>query len=162
MKGYPGRFLPGLVTVFVLLTATGLLLVPTALEFRFGWDVAWRLPGDRRTWVAGLHTALAFAMCGFAGALWSIHVRVGWRSRRHLASGLAITGLLLATAITSLALLYAGDETWLSSASAAHTLVGVASVAGGAVHWGVTIVERARRRLVSQQTQAGRRSAEPV
>ena len=146
MKGYPRRFLPNLVACFALLATTGLLLVPTTLEFRFGWDVAWRIPGDQRLWVAALHTALALLMCAFAGALWSIHMRVGWRGRRHLRSGLATIGLLIAAGLTALGVLYAGDESWLAAASASHTVIGAVSVLCGAAHWGVALVERARRR----------------
>jgi len=148
MKGYPRRFLPSLATCFALLATTGLLLLPTALEFRFGWDVAWRLPGAQRLWVAALHSALALLMCGFAGALWSLHVRVGWRSRRHLRTGLTTIGLLLAAGLSALGVLCAGNEGWLMAASAAHTGLGVASVVCGALHWGVAIVERARFRVL--------------
>lgn len=145
MKGYPRRFLPGLVAVFATLAVSGLLLVPTMLDLRFGWDVVWRLPGGHRLWVAALHSAAALALCGFAGALWSVHMRVGWRSRRHLISGLATAGLLGGTALTAVGVLYLGNEAWLLSASAVHTLLGLAAVAGAAAHWAVAVVERARR-----------------
>jgi cation transport ATPase len=146
VKGYPRRFLPSLIGLVVALTVSGALLVPTALELRFGWDVAWRLPGQQRLWVAGLHTAAALLICAFIGALWSIHVRVGWRSRRHLRSGLATIGLLGGAALTTLGVFYVGDESWLVSASAAHILLGTGSTILVAVHWGVSILERARRR----------------
>ena len=159
MKGYPRRFLPSLVATFAALAVSGLLLVPTALDVRFGLDVAWRLPGEHRLWVAGLHSAMALLICGFAGALWSVHMRVGWRSRRHLPSGLATVGLLAGTVLTALGVLYFGDEAWLVSASAGHTLLGVVSVICGAVHWTVAGFERARRARRSYRRPRGEPSA---
>lgn len=150
MKGYPRRFLPGLVTTFVVLAISGFLLLPTALEFRLGFDVAWRLPGDQRLWVAGLHSALGLAMCAFAGALWSLHMRVGWRSRRHVVSGICTVAVLTGAALTGIGLLYLGNKTWLTSASVAHTVVGTVSVAAAGLHWMATLSERSRRRIGAQ------------
>lgn len=146
MKSYPRRFLPALLATFGALAASGLLLVPTMLELRFGWDVVWRLAGEQRLWIATLHSALALLMCCFAGALWSIHMRVGWRSRRHLVSGFATTGLLAATALTALGVLYCGDEFSLLTSSALHTVLGLTAVIIGVAHWTIAIVERAGRR----------------
>lgn len=146
MKGYPRRFLPGLVAAFGVLAASGLLLVPGMLDLRFGFDVAWRLSGSQRVWIALLHSALALTMCGFAGALWSMHMRVGWRSRRHVVSGIATTCLLAATALTSLGVLYFGNELSLMTASASHTVFGLATVIWGGAHWAIAIIERAGRR----------------
>jgi hypothetical protein len=145
VKGYPRRFLPTLVATFVVVGISGLLLVPTMLDFRLGWDVPWRLPGAHRLWVAAIHSTFALLICGFAGALWSVHIRVGWRSRRHLITGLATAGFLAATSITALGVLYFGNERWLTLSSAGHTLLGAASLVGGGSHWIVAIAERARR-----------------
>jgi hypothetical protein len=157
VKGYPRRFLPALIATFIVLAVSGLLLVPTLLDVRFGWDVVWRLSGSQRLWVAGLHSAMALAICGFAGALWSVHMRVGWRSRRHLHSGLWTLGLLVGTALTALGILYFGDERWSLSASAVHTVLGIVSVIGGGVHWAVAIMERARRHAPNVITSRRRR-----
>lgn len=146
MKGYPRGFLTALIVTFLGLAVTGLLLIPTALDFRFGWDVPWRLPGARRLQVEVLHSAAAFAICGFAGALWSVHMRAHWRGRRHLRSGLWTAGVLGVAAVTALGVLYAGDERWLVSASAAHIVLGALSIAGLGVHWSIARLERARQR----------------
>jgi hypothetical protein len=145
MKGYPRGFLSSLVVTFVALAASGVLLVPTALELRFGWDVPWRPAGDQRLWLAALHSSAALAACGFAGALWSVHMRSGWRSKRHLPSGSTTAALLAGTVITSLGVLYLGSEFWLNAASAGHILFGAAWLAMGAMHWTAAIVERSRR-----------------
>lgn len=152
MKGYPRRFLPGLVSVLVLLAVSGFLLVPTALDLRFGWGVPWRLPGSQRVWMAALHSGTAFLMCGFAGALWSVHMRVGWRSRRHLLSGLSTTAMLAGAALTALGVFYFGDETWLLTSSAGHILLGASGTLCGGVHWLVAVMERARRRAPVRRT----------
>lgn len=146
MKGYSHNFFGGLTTTFAVLAISGFLLIPTALDLRFGWDVYWRLPGQQRLWVAALHSGAALLMCAFAGALLSIHMRVGWRSGRHLRTGLSTTGSLGIAAITALGVFYLGDEGWLVSASAGHILLGTASVVCGAAHWTVGFAERARRR----------------
>lgn len=146
MKGYPRSFLPALVETFAVLAVSGLLLVPTVLDLRFGFGVVWRLTGGQRLWVAMLHSFAALLMCAFAGALWSLHMRAGWRNRRHVVSGLATIGVLAGTALTALGVLYFGDERWLLSASALHTLLGAGAVIAGGTHWSVSIVERVRRR----------------
>jgi len=150
MKGYPRRFVPCLVAASAVLAVSGLLLVPTMLDLRFDLDVGWRLPGEQRLWVAAAHTAAALLLCGFAGALWSIHMRAGWRGRRHLRSGIATASLLAGTALTALGILYLGNEAWLLPASAAHMLLGVFSLVGGASHWLVAVVERRRSSTAPQ------------
>lgn len=150
MKAYPRWFLPSLVASFVALALSGFLLVPTALEFRLGFDVVWRLPGEQRLWVAAAHSALSLTMCAFVGALWSVHMRVGWRSRRHLVSGLSTVTVLIGAALTAIGLLYFGNETSLLSASVLHTLIGTVSVAASGMHWAVTIIERSRKRVGAQ------------
>jgi hypothetical protein len=146
MKGYPRRFLSTLIVVFAALTVTGLLLVPTVLDLRFGFDVIWRLSGGQRSWIGGLHTGTAFFFCCLAGAVWSIHMRVGWRSSRHVLSGVITVGLLGSTALSALGILYFGDQSWLVSASAAHVLVGLFGVVCAGLHWTSVVIERSRRR----------------
>jgi hypothetical protein len=145
MKGYPRGFLTALVATFLVLAVTGLLLIPTALDFRFAWDVPWRLPGAQRLQVATLHSAAAFAICGLAGALWSVHMRAHWRGRRHLRSGLWTAGMLGGTAVSALGVLYLGDERCLVSASAAHIVLGALVIAGLGVHWSIARLRRARQ-----------------
>jgi hypothetical protein len=147
MKGYPRGFKTALLATFGVLGASGLLLVPTALEFRFGFDVAWRLPGGARLWVAAAHAATALLICAFAGALWSVHMRAGWRGRRHVVSGLLTIGSLTAAALSALGVYYLGSETWLVSASAAHTAFGVVGLLLVCLHASFALIARARRRV---------------
>lgn len=146
MKAYPRRFLPALVGSFAALALTGLMLVPGVLDLRFGLDVVWRLNGPASTPVAAVHAAAAFLVCGFAGALWSIHMRAGWHSRRHLLSGPACFGCLIGAALAALGVLYLGEPGWLAAASAAHTVLALAALAWAGVHWRRAVVERAGRR----------------
>jgi hypothetical protein len=154
MKGYSRRFLPALLASFIVLLGTGLLLLPTVLDLRFGFDVAWRLPGAHSTWVAGIHSAAALLVCGFVGALWSIHMRAGWHSRRHRLSGPATFALLVGAALTALGVVYLGDPAGLAVASAFHTLLASGAVVVGGIHWRLARVERAGRRSVRSNVHA--------
>jgi hypothetical protein len=145
MKGYPRGFLWSLVVTSIGLAASGVLLIPSALELRFGWDVPWRPTGGQRLWLTALHSSAALATCAFAGALWSIHMRSGWRAKRHLPSGSATAALLAGAVITAPAVLYLGNESWLDAASAGHILFGVACVGVGTLHRALAIIERSRR-----------------
>lgn len=134
MKGYPRYFLRALLTVFGLLAGSGLLLMPTALDVRFGWDVPWRLAGGERVLTAAIHCTAALLMCAFLGALWSLHMRLGWRTRRHLVSGLLATAILGGAALTSVGIYYLGDENLLLTASAGHMAFGITATATTVVH----------------------------
>jgi hypothetical protein len=124
MKGYPRWFMSALVTGSGLLYATGLLLGPTTLEMRAAWAPAWRLPADTRLGMAALHATLGLLMMVALGALWSVHMRAGWRKRRQRGSGLLLAAALLWLAITAVGVYYLADEFLANVAGLSHLAVG--------------------------------------
>ncbi|MFP5391726.1 MAG: hypothetical protein ACLGI6_09290 [Gammaproteobacteria bacterium] len=135
MKAYPSWFLRTLLCVLLLVLVTGVLLAPTTLVMRFEMDVPWRLPGDARTWAAAGHAAVGFAMLMMLGFLWSVHMRSGWRRRKHRASGITVAVLLLLLAVSAVGVYYLGEETLGAAAAAVHLGVGLLAVLPFGWHW---------------------------
>lgn len=126
MNAYPPGFKTILHTVLSALFLSGLLLMPGALEMRMEWDVPWSLDRGSRVWTAAGHAASYFATLLLLGALWTIHMRTGWRRAENTLSGnlmLASFGLLV---LSGLGLYYAGDEAFGRIALYGHLLAGLA------------------------------------
>ncbi|ANQ85541.1 hypothetical protein dqs_2511 [Azoarcus olearius] len=120
MKGYPSWFLPVLIVIVLAVAASGLLLVPTTLQLRAEIDPGWRLAAATRIGVGASHTAAAFLISSVAGALAPIHVRAGWRRRRHLASGALLLALLALLATSAVGVFYLADEQAANLCAYAH------------------------------------------
>jgi heme A synthase len=135
MTNYPKWFLPGLLWTLLLMFATGLLLAPTTLAMRAELDMGWRLPGAGRIAVAALHAAGGFALMLLMGALWSLHMRSGWRRRKHRVSGTAVGGVLVLLALTAVAVYYVGDDMLGRAAALTHLALGLALLLPFLLHW---------------------------
>ena len=120
MVGYPRGFARIMWAGFAALLVSGLLLVPDALQRRLDWAMplllseGWHLP------VAAIHAASAWFALLLIGALQAVHVRIGWRRRLNLATGIALLISAALLAITALVINYAGDERISLSASLSH------------------------------------------
>lgn len=125
MKPYPSWFKRGLVLVASVLFATGLLLIPTLLSVRAEIEVPWRLPGDQRVLVAAVHVGLAMLSLTMVGALWTVHMRAGWRKHRQRVSGALLCTGVATLALSALVLHYAEEEATAALASWVHLGVGV-------------------------------------
>jgi uncharacterized membrane protein len=135
MKGYPRWFLPGLLITLLLVLVSGALLIPTTLVMRLEMALAWRLPGDARILTAAAHAAAGFAAMMLLGSLWSVHMRAGWRRRRHRISG-SLTGvLLLLLAVSAVGVYYLGEETAGVAAALVHIGLGLVLLAPFGWHW---------------------------
>lgn len=156
MTGYPRWFVPALVGTLALMAVTGLLLAPSTLTMRLDLALPWRLPGPARVLMAALHAAGGFALLLLLGALWSVHMRSGWRRRQQQASGLTLGLLLLGLAATAVGVYYAGDELLGVAAALVHLGLGVALAAPFGWHWmhGRRAV-RQRRQLAQAPLGAG-------
>jgi len=133
VKGYPRWFESVLVVSSVLVYASGCLLVPNTLEVRAAWG-SWHLLSGSRVPLAALHTCLAFLMMMIIGALWSVHMRAGWRRHRQRWSGLLLASTYLLLMATAVGIYYLSDETWANVAGLGHMLLGVALFAPFAWH----------------------------
>lgn len=144
MKGYPSWFRPALLGTCLGLYASGCLLAPTTLVLRATWDLGWRLGGGARVGVVALHAALAFAAMLFMGALWSVHMRSGWRRHRQKTSGLLVTLPALLLALTGVGIYYLADEDLANAAAFVHLCAGLALLLPFA--WHLVTGRRLRRR----------------
>jgi len=135
MKGYPKWFVPALIGTLLSMLVTGLLLAPTTLTLRTDLILPWRLSGSGRVVTAALHAAGGFALMLLVGALWSLHMRVGWRKRKQRASGLLVGVLLLTLAASAVAVYYLGDESTGAIAALFHLGAGLALVGPFGWHW---------------------------
>ena len=135
MKGYPHWTLRALVGTTTAIVATGLLLTPGTLVMRAGMDLAWMLPSDGRLVTAALHATAGFPLMLFIGALWSIHMRAGWRKGRRRASGLALALTMPLLALSAVGVYYFGGERLAAWAAYGHLGIGAIMVALFAWHW---------------------------
>ena len=149
MKGYPKWFLRALGAATLLVWVTGGLLAPTTLVLRANAEIA-RLPGSARVLMAALHAAGGMALTLLVGALWSVHMRGGWRRRRQRASGLLLGLMLLLLMITAVGIYYLGDETWAATAAFVHLAIGLALAGPFGWHW--VKGRRARREAHAQRS----------
>ena len=135
MKGYPRWFSPFLLSVLLAMLVTGLLLAPTTLVMRFDLALPWRLPGAGRILTAALHAGAGFIAAMLMGALWSVHMRAGWRRRRQRVSGALCGALLLVLALSAVGVYYLGEEISGTVAATTHLAAGVLLVLPFGWHW---------------------------
>ena len=148
MKGYPKWFYLMLCSVLVALFATGTLLAPTILDLKLEWDMPWRLASDQRIGVAALHTLLSFLTLTLIGALWSVHMRSGWKRRSNHHSGLGLIVVMLLLLITGIGIFYLGDEDNAMIASLGHMAIGGMLPVIFSYH-ALAGYQKARRRIAS-------------
>lgn len=125
MKGYPKWFSVAALSALVMaLFLSGVLLLPTALEMRAELEVPFRLPNSYRTFTAAAHAFFSFLLFAALGALYSIHMRQGWKKRRNVVSGVLQLGIWAALGLTGIGLYYLPWEKILLATSATHTVLG--------------------------------------
>lgn len=126
MKPYPRWFKRSLMMVLLGVFVSGLLLAPTLLLLRGDIEVPWHLASEQRVGVAAIHVGMAMVTLMFFGALWTVHMRAGWRKHRLRASGALLCAGMLALGLSALFILYSGDEGHANIAAWLHVGVGIA------------------------------------
>ncbi len=157
MKGYPSWFLRALLCTLLLVLVSGCLLAPTTLVMRMDLALPWRLPGDARVLTAAAHAAVGFAVMTMLGSLWSVHMRAGWRRRRHRVSGAIVGALLVLLAASAVAVYYLGDERLALIAALTHLGIGLLLVLPFTWHW--LAGRRSRHRHASLHAVGGQHDA---
>ncbi len=126
IKGYPSQFYTLLMLTVTALFVTGCLLLPTTLNLKLEWDVPWRLSSEQHIGMAAAHATLSLLMVAIIGALWSIHIRAGWKRRRNYQTGLCLLMIMVLLGISAIGIYYLGDEQASMLSSVAHMLIGLA------------------------------------
>lgn len=134
MKGYPRRFKRAVVAALMAVWSSGLLLLPTTLLTRLDWMPPWRLTAEQRIPVAGLHALAGLVMALLLGAVWTVHVRGGWRRHRARRSGGLLAGSLLVLALSAVGIAYVTDEGVAQWVGLTHAAVGTLVLACFLVH----------------------------
>lgn len=134
LSGYPNWFHHLLLVVAVLVSVTGLLMLPTMMEFKLDWDVVWRLSGEQRLTTAGIHTLASWLLLMQVGALWHAHMRAGWRKRLNRISGVATVCMILGLTLSAAGLFYLGAEEAQLAAALVHSGLGVSVIGLFAFH----------------------------
>lgn len=135
MKGYPHWFLRSVLLALVILIISGALMVPTTLIMRAEFDLDWRLPNVARLWTSAVHAGFGFVMMLLVGAIWSIHMRSGWRRHKHRSSGVSLAVVFLMLALTAVAIYYLGESVIANWAAYLHLVAGVLVMALFGWHW---------------------------
>lgn len=146
MRGHPRWFKPGLLVVAASLLLSGVLLAPSMLMMRAEMDVPWHLDGGQRVLVAAWHALSALLGTWTIGALWTVHMRAGWRRRLQRLSGVMLVSLLAILALSALGIYYLGDEEWSLLTAWVHVVVGGVIVLPFV--WHVWIAPWRRMRLI--------------
>lgn len=157
MLGYPRRFQLVMWTVLSLLAVTGLALLPGALELKWEMDVPVHLPAGWRVGVAAFHALGAFGTLCLLGALFALHMRMGWRRQKNLKSGITTVTVLAALALTALGVYYLADEALSLWSSGLHIALGLSGIA--AVTWHALLGRRAR---IARRSRIHDRSPTPI
>lgn len=137
MKGYPRWVLPALLVTTATIVVSGLLLTPGTFVTRAEMDLIWMLPAAGRLATAALHASAGFALMLLVGALWSIHMRAGWRKGRHRCSGLTLALSMPLLALSAVGVYYFGSETLAATAAFVHLGLGILLAITFAWHWTV-------------------------
>jgi hypothetical protein len=149
MKAYPKRFMSVLLGVLSLVLLSGLLLLPTTLALRLDVGVPWALPGGARVYVAALHATGCLLGLFMLGALWTVHMRSGWRRHLQRGSGAALVLALVALVLSAIGVYYLGDEAWAMAAAVIHIVVGLLAV--GVLVWHGVAGRRVRRQRLHRK-----------
>lgn len=125
MIGYPKWFTKNIInSIFVTSAVTGTLLFPTILVLKLDWNFPWRLPNEYRDGIVILHVLFGFIVFTLLGALASVHMRLGFRKKKKIISGVSLIGLISLLGISGLGILYFGDEQFSTYSSLTHLILG--------------------------------------
>lgn len=92
------------------------------------------VPGPIDPWLARWHGFSSMAALFAFGIIAARHIPRGFALRQRNRSGLTVTVLFAVLALSGYALAYLVTDTWHTRLGWAHTLLGVAAFALGAVH----------------------------
>ncbi|GAB3032477.1 hypothetical protein [Bowmanella dokdonensis] len=134
IKSYPHFFYPLLLLALISGLTSGLLLIPTMLEFKLDTPVDWRLSGSLQVPVLFTHALAGWVLSLLVGALWQTHMRNNWRRARHRLSGTINALTLVLLGATALGLYYAGSSELQVATALLHTGLGILLILTFSVH----------------------------
>jgi hypothetical protein len=103
---------------------TGALLIPSSLKLRFAISFLWELPHRIRVSTTALHALFGWGLFLLLGALWSTHMRAGWRRRQQKVSGVLLAVCLMTLGLTAWGIYYLGEESTGNLVAVIHMVVG--------------------------------------
>ncbi|RUO81306.1 hypothetical protein CWI84_00660 [Idiomarina tyrosinivorans] len=115
-----------LLAVIMISVVSGCLMIPTLLEFKLQMAVDWRLSGSQRLWTVSFHVLASIISLILMGALWQVHMKLGWRKQQHRGSGTFCAISLVVMAVTGVGLYYLSQLDMQLWTALAHTALGLA------------------------------------
>jgi hypothetical protein len=94
------------------------------------------------TWLHGflvLHGTLNPFLCAVFGYLCCEHIRLGWKLKANLATGITMEFIFVGLIVSGIGLYYAGEPAFRDVLTLAHRVLGVLMPAGLGVHWVVGV-----------------------
>lgn len=126
MNGYPKWFSKSLISITILvLSFSGLLLIPNSLIHRFDISSPLELIGFPRLLVTSVHVASIYLGLFILGGISIIHVKIGLKKKKNRFGGFSLITLFLLLCLSSLGILYAGSESLISVSSGVHIIAGL-------------------------------------
>ncbi len=126
MKGYPSWFSAGLISMVIgIVGATGFFMIPGFLEMRLGFEMPWMPQSGLRLLIFVVHVVAGLLAVLFLGALWAVHMRVHYKQRKGIISGIGNAVLIVGLGVTGVGLQYANEDGLLANFGALHVLGGL-------------------------------------
>ncbi|NQY26011.1 MAG: hypothetical protein HRT92_02410 [Piscirickettsiaceae bacterium] len=124
-----------LLTSLVILILSGILLIPTALDMQWEWNVIWRLSGEQYLIAVAMHTAVSYLTLTALGALIPIHMKAGFITKKNHFSGLCLIFFFVILATTGIGLLYLAHGQFILLIDALHIVMGIILIIIFLVHY---------------------------
>ena len=83
------------------------------------------MPSPWEHWLMQLHGAGVFVMLFLAGRVSAIHVKRGWRLKRHRITGVMMLSTLALLALSGYALFYLVSDEWRDGLGLMHAAIGL-------------------------------------
>ncbi len=128
MSGYPRWFYKVLMLAFLVLLGSGVLLLPHLFSLRLEWEIGWEIASSTRLFSVALHSTFGFLVMAAVGALFSIHMRAGWRRRANIFSGMLLLSLFALMWLSAIGIYYFGDEQFSRWSSIVHVLAAASAL----------------------------------
>jgi hypothetical protein len=125
MKTYPKWFESFVWGLIAIMTLSGLLIIPKVMDLRFALILSLQIGDDLTQYSRVFHAILAFVFMMVFGALWTSHMRLGWRKKSNIKTGLSLVILNIILAISALVFYYSFEDNISNTASLIHIIAGI-------------------------------------
>ena len=134
MRGYPKWFPRILFLVIAVAALAGIALIPNFLFYKMEWFEDQPMDGKMRMNIASIHVTAAVCLTFLFGAVWTIHMRHGWRMKLHRVSGTLFVAAFALLALSGIGSWYFSNETLIRWNGILHVASGISLILMAVVH----------------------------